>query len=81
MLMLLVLGGILGFYTMIQPGDPPGRLDPVSWIWVDVTMMAAVILAGSGLAALTGRWRLPAWAYGAAALVYACASLTFERIH
>lgn len=78
--LLLVFWGVFGLFTLIRPGDPPGRLDAVSWIWVDITMMAAVIFAGSQLADLKGRWRLPVWVCSAAALVYACALLTLERI-
>jgi len=78
--LLLVFWGVFGFFTLIHPGDPPGRLDSVSWIWVDVTMMAAVMLTGSRLADLTGRWRLPIWASTTVALVYASVSLIVERI-
>lgn len=70
--LLLMFWGIFGFFTMIRPGDPGGRLDAVSWIWVETTMVPAVVLAGARLAAVSGTWRLPVWAAAAAALVWAC---------
>ena len=78
--LLLVFWGVFGFFTLIQPGDPPGRLDPVSWIWVDVTMLAAVVLTGDRLARLSERWRWPTWTYSALALAYAVVSLVTEPI-
>jgi 4-amino-4-deoxy-L-arabinose transferase-like glycosyltransferase len=69
--LLLLFWGVFGFFTLIRPGDPPGRLDPVSWIWVESTIMPAVILAGARLADVAGKWRLPIWLYSAGALAYA----------
>lgn len=73
--LLLMFWGIFGFFTMIRPGDPGGRLDSVSWIWVETTLVAAVVLASARLAGVSGRWRLPAWSAAAAALVWACSRL------
>jgi hypothetical protein len=50
--------GIFAFFTLIKKGDPPGRLDPVSWIWVEITIVPAVILAGARLTELTAKWRV-----------------------
>jgi 4-amino-4-deoxy-L-arabinose transferase-like glycosyltransferase len=62
--------GVFLFFTLIEPGDPPGRLDPVSWIWVESTLVPAVILTAGGLARVGGRWRLLAWGVVAIALAY-----------
>ena len=72
--LLLLFWVVFVFFSLIKPGDPPGRLDPVSWIWVEVTMIPAVVLAGARLADATGKWRVPAWAFGAGVLLYAVAS-------
>ena len=71
--LLLLFWGVFGFFTLIKKGDPPGRLDPVSWIWVEVTIIPAVILAGARLAGATGKSRIAVWAFGGGALLYACA--------
>jgi 4-amino-4-deoxy-L-arabinose transferase-like glycosyltransferase len=63
---------VFGLFTLIARGDPPGRLDPVSWIWVESTIIPAVILAGAVLAGATGKWRMLAWATSGSVLVYAC---------
>ncbi len=70
-LLLTVFCGIVVFFTLIRPGSPPGRLDPVSWIWVEVSMFPAVVLAGGWLAGLTGPRRIVAWGVTIAALAYA----------
>ena len=61
------------FFTFIKKGNPPGRLDPVSWIWVEVTLIPAVMLAGHQLARAKGIGRVAAWTLAVAALVYAVA--------
>ena len=69
--MLLVLfWGVFGFFTLIERGNPSGRLDPVSWIWVESTLVPSAVLAGGCLAAVSGRLRAVAWTLTAAALVY-----------
>jgi hypothetical protein len=69
--MLLVLfWGVFGFFTLIERGNPSGRLDPVSWIWVESTLVPSAILAGGCLAAVPGRLRAAAWTLAAAVLVY-----------
>ena len=73
--LLVMFWGIFTFFTLIKKGDTPGRLDPVSWIWVEMTLIPAVILAGARLADLSGRWRLLTWVLVAAALVRACVQL------
>ena len=49
-----------GFFMLISRGDSPG-LDPVSWIWLDATMVPAAVVAGARLAAARGRWRPALW--------------------
>jgi hypothetical protein len=69
--LVLLFWGVFGFFSSILPGDTPKDLDPVSWIWVDVTMFAAVILAGALLAQATGRFQKAAWTLAGSALMYA----------
>jgi 4-amino-4-deoxy-L-arabinose transferase-like glycosyltransferase len=73
--LLVMFWGIFAFFTLIKKGDPPGRLDPVSWIWVEITIVPAVILVGARLAELAGKWRILAWTFAALALVTACVRL------
>jgi 4-amino-4-deoxy-L-arabinose transferase-like glycosyltransferase len=69
--LLWLFWGIFLFFVAIKKGDPPGRLDPASWIWVESTMFPASVLAGARLAELT-RWRrAAAWTVAATALGYA----------
>ena len=68
--LLVLFWGIFGFFALLRPGNPDG-LDPVSWIWVDVTMFPAAILAGVRLAGVGGNARIAAWAFAGAALLYA----------
>ena len=69
--LLLAFWCTFGFFTLIRRGDSPG-LDPVSWIWVDATMVSASVLAGARLAGATGKWRPAAlWAGAGLAVVYA----------
>jgi 4-amino-4-deoxy-L-arabinose transferase-like glycosyltransferase len=72
--LLLLFWGIFGFFTLIKKGSPPGRLDPVSWIWVEVTIIPAAILTASWLASVTSGWRIVLWAFAASVLVYASAA-------
>jgi 4-amino-4-deoxy-L-arabinose transferase-like glycosyltransferase len=77
--LLLMFWCIFGFFTMIRPGDPGGRLDSVSWIWVETTLVAAVVLASARLADVSGTWRLPVWSAASAALVWACVRLLLSQ--
>ena len=77
--LLLMFWGIFGFFTMIKPGDPGGRLDAVSWIWVETTMVAAVVLAGAQLANVSERWRLPVWSFAFVGLLWACMRLLLSE--
>jgi len=75
---LLIMGwGIFALFTLIEQGNPPYRLDPVSWVWVETTIVPAVILAGACLAGATGKWRSAAWAFAALALLYAVDSVAW----
>ena len=69
--LLLAFWMVLGFFTLIRPGSPPGRLDSVSWIWVEGTMLAAVTLAGARLSEARGILRVVVWTAAASALGYA----------
>jgi 4-amino-4-deoxy-L-arabinose transferase-like glycosyltransferase len=73
--LLVMFWGIFTFFTLIKKGDPPGRLDPVSWIWVEITIIPAIVLAGARLNDVNGKWRILTWAFAAAALVTACLRL------
>ena len=59
--LLVMFWAIFGFFTLIKRGTVTGRLDPVSWIWVEVTLVPAVVMAGARLADISGTWRVPAW--------------------
>jgi 4-amino-4-deoxy-L-arabinose transferase-like glycosyltransferase len=65
------------FFSLIQPGNPPGRLDAASWIWVETTILPAVVLTGGRLAELHGVARRVAWA-GVAALLGWAVVATFR---
>ena len=69
--LLVAFWGVFGFFTLIAKGNAPGQLDPVSWIWVETTMLSASLLAGARLAELTGAARIAVWALAGAALLYA----------
>jgi 4-amino-4-deoxy-L-arabinose transferase-like glycosyltransferase len=66
--LLIQFGFVLVFFSVIQPGNPPGRLDAASWIWVETTMLPAAVLAGARLAELT-TWRRATLGSVAAALL------------
>jgi 4-amino-4-deoxy-L-arabinose transferase-like glycosyltransferase len=65
---------VFAFFSVIKKGHPPGRLDPVSWMWVEVTIIPAVVLAGAWLAERRGAVRALLWGVTSATLVYACRS-------
>ena len=73
--LLVMFWGIFTFFSLIKKGDPPGRLDPVSWIWVEITIIPASILAAARLSDLRGKWCHLGWVFAAAALVTACVRL------
>lgn len=77
--LLLMFWSIFGFFSMIRPGDPGGRLDAVSWIWVETTLVAAVVLTGARLADVSARWQRLVWSAAAAALVWACIRLLLAQ--
>jgi 4-amino-4-deoxy-L-arabinose transferase-like glycosyltransferase len=68
--LLLLFWGVFGFFTLIRKGDPSG-LDPVSWIWVDATMLPAIALTGAVLGGATGKLRVVLWLFAAFGLVVA----------
>ena len=69
--LLILFWVVFGVFTLIKKGDPPGRLDPVSWIWVEVSMLPAIVLTGARLADASGRRRLALWAIAGGALAFA----------
>ena len=73
--LLMMFWVIFGFFTIIRPGDPGGRLDAVSWVWVEVTLIPAIVLTGAWLAGISETWRAPARAFAALTLVIACIQL------
>ena len=73
-LLLILFWGLFGFFTLIAKGDPPGRLDPVSWIWIEATMLPAVVLTGARLAESSGVRRVVAWTLAAGLLAYAAST-------
>lgn len=58
--LLIAFWTVFAFFTLIRRGESPG-LDPVSWIWVDVTMIPAAVMAGALLTRMTGPVRLGVW--------------------
>jgi 4-amino-4-deoxy-L-arabinose transferase-like glycosyltransferase len=72
--------GIFGFFTVIEQGDPPYRLDPVSWVWVETTLIPAVILAGARLAGASGWRRHAAWALAAIGMLYAFDAMIYGNM-
>ena len=77
-LLLVMAWGIFGFFTLIDKGDPPFRLSPVSWVWVEATLLPTVILAGGVVAAATSRWRTALWLYSGLVLLYAIDSVVWR---
>jgi len=58
--LLILFWGLFGFFTLIRKGAPEG-LDSVSWIWVDTTMIPAIVLTAAMLARATGRTAAALW--------------------
>jgi 4-amino-4-deoxy-L-arabinose transferase-like glycosyltransferase len=67
--LLLAFWCTFGFFLSIRRGDSPG-LDPVSWIWVDATMVPAAVMAGARMAEASGRGRLALWSGAGLAAAY-----------
>jgi len=77
--LLVMFWAIFGFFTLIRRGDPPGRLDPVSWIWVEMTIVPAIVLTGSQLSDIRGKWRVVLWTAALLALAAACVQLVLAE--
>lgn len=77
--LLVMFWAIFGFFTLIRRGDPPGRLDPVSWIWVEMTIVPAIVLTGSRLSDIRGKWRVVLWTAALLALAAACVQLVLAE--
>lgn len=69
--LLLAFWFVFGFFTLIRRGESVGRLDPVSWIWVESTLVPAVLIAGHALASSRGAIRVVTWSWAALALLWA----------
>jgi 4-amino-4-deoxy-L-arabinose transferase-like glycosyltransferase len=67
-------GFVFVFFSLIQPGNPPGRLDAASWIWVETTLLPAVVLTGARLAETTGWRRHASWSIAIALLGWSVVS-------
>jgi hypothetical protein len=78
--LLLSACGIFVFFSLIKPGDPPFRLAPVNWAWVEITLIPVTILTGALLARLAGRWRYIVWTAAALALLNAVDSVVLVPI-
>ena len=74
-LLLAVAWGTFVFFTVIRKGDPPNRLSSVSWLWVESTLIPVVVIGGTWLSTLRGRWRTAVWSVAALALFYATDTL------
>lgn len=68
--LLVVFWGVFAFYSLIRPGNPPGRLDPVSWVWVEASLIPACVLGGSVVGRAAPRWRVVSVVCIAALLAY-----------
>jgi 4-amino-4-deoxy-L-arabinose transferase-like glycosyltransferase len=77
--LLVMFWAIFGFFTLIRRGDPPGRLDPVSWIWVEVTIVPAIVLTSARLVDVSRKWRVLAWGLAVLALLTACVQLVLAE--
>ncbi len=77
--LLVMFWAIFGFFTLIKRGDPPGRLDPVSWIWVEITIVPAIVLTGAQLFDVRGKWRGVVWTVALLALATACAQVVLAE--
>ena len=73
LLFLATFWSVFLFFSIIRPGSTTGRLDAVSWIWVESTLLPAAVLAGVRLAELKGAVRWPAAGITVAALAWASA--------
>jgi 4-amino-4-deoxy-L-arabinose transferase-like glycosyltransferase len=72
--LVIQFGFVFVFFSLIQPGNPPGRLDAASWIWVETTILPAAVLTGARLAETAGWRRRAAWAIVGALLGWSVAS-------
>ena len=68
--LLIAFWTVFSVFTLVKRGDSPG-LDPVSWLWVDVTMIPAAVMAGAFVTRLTGLSRLGVWLVIVSAATYA----------
>jgi FtsH-binding integral membrane protein len=72
-LMVLTFWSILGFFMLIHPGTnmTPRLEDIIGWLWIDLTLLPATLLAGVYLPTLEKRWKIIAYLAMAAGIFYA----------
>jgi 4-amino-4-deoxy-L-arabinose transferase-like glycosyltransferase len=68
--LLIAFWTVFGVFTLIRRGESSG-LDPVSWLWVDITMIPAAVMAGAVVTRLAGLGRVAAWLVIGAGATYA----------
>jgi 4-amino-4-deoxy-L-arabinose transferase-like glycosyltransferase len=66
--LLIQFGFVFVFFSVIQPGNPPGRLDAASWIWVETTILPAAVLAAARFEEPTSWRRTMLWSVAAGLL-------------
>ncbi|HZI82109.1 MAG TPA: glycosyltransferase family 39 protein [Vicinamibacterales bacterium] len=72
--LVIQFGFVFVLFSLIQPGNPPGRLDAVSWIWVETTILPAAVLTGARLAETAGWRRRASWSIVSALLGWSVVS-------
>jgi 4-amino-4-deoxy-L-arabinose transferase-like glycosyltransferase len=77
--LLIAFWAVFAFFTLIRRGDSPG-LDPVSWIWVDVTMIPAAVMTGALVTRVTPPLRLGVWLAIVVAATYSTWSIVVPTI-
>ena len=72
-LMLLTFWVILVFFMLIRPGMNMSRRldDNFGWLWIDLTLLPAILLTGSCVASLEKNWKTLAYIAISAGILYA----------
>lgn len=74
-LLTVLLVAYFGVFSLIRPGTPERNLDPASWAWIDISLLATSVLASAGLAGFSRRWRVTVGTALAAGLTVSVARL------
>jgi 4-amino-4-deoxy-L-arabinose transferase-like glycosyltransferase len=74
-LMLLTFWGILAFFMLIHPSMKmsPRLEDNIGWLWIDLTLLPAVLLTGGCVARLKTPWKVLVYIAMTAGILYAIA--------